>query len=768
MNYLDELNPSQRIAVEQIDGPMMVIAGAGSGKTRVLTYRIAHMLEQGVDASHILALTFTNKAAKEMKDRIIQVLSSDSMSGHTISEAKTLTMGTFHSVFSKLLRKNADRLGFSRDFTIYDTQDSKSLIKSIVTELKLDPKLYKPNLILNDISATKNNLQSYKEYILQEQQRKESGDYVIRPETGRIFKYYAVRCFRANAMDFDDLLYYTYILLHDNPDILGYYQQKFRYILVDEYQDTNHAQYIIVKMLASVYENICVVGDDAQSIYSFRGANIQNIFTFRTDYPDFKLYKLEQNYRSTKNIVQAANSVIERNKEQIKKELWTDNQEGSLVHIVRTTTDLEEGKLVVNRLFDISKNQGCLFSDFAILYRTNSQTRVFEEALRKLNIPYKIFGGLSFYQRKEIKDVLAYFRLAINPHDEEAIKRVINYPARGIGLSTINKIIVHADLQDLSIWTIIENIHAYQVPITEQKRKDIENFAFLIKSFASQLERKNAYELGKQIVQESGILKLLFNEKHNGTEEIERYQNVEELINALQTFAQNQTNEDTSLAAFMSEVALLTTADLNDEQGSQYVSLMTIHSSKGLEFPHVFLVGLEEGLFPTSQTFHSQKDLEEERRLFYVALTRAMNSCTISFAGARYRNGSMSACDSSRFIDEINPNYIHYEIPKQGNGRSLNEYNYLKLKGFKSTNTTETSNKNARLTPLNQAKGGKDNTPTLKVGYNVRHPNFGHGKITKIEGEGGDKKAVIFFPNIGTKTMLLRFAKLQIIDSEQP
>lgn len=774
MNYLDGLNPSQRAAVENIYGPTMVIAGAGSGKTRVLTFRIAYMMEQGIDPFNILALTFTNKAAKEMQERIAKISSSGAMGHYGASEAKHLTMGTFHSVFSRILRFNADRIGYPQNFTIYDTQDSKSLLKDVIKELKLDDKIYKPSTVLGRISSAKNNLVSADAY-LQNDEIMTEDRMSRRPELGKIYKAYATRCFKSGAMDFDDLLYQTYILLRDFPDVLGYYQQKFKYILVDEYQDTNYAQYMIVKMLAAAYENICVVGDDAQSIYSFRGANIQNILNFKKDYPDFKLFKLEQNYRSTKNIVEAANSVISRNIDQIKKDVWTDNHEGELLKVVRTLTDNEEGKLVANRLFDLKNQEGCSFNDFAILYRTNRQSRAFEEALRKLNIPYKIYGGLSFYQRKEIKDLLAYFRLTTNHRDEEAFKRVINYPKRGIGKTTIENITIASTNYGLPIWDVITNMDQYPVQMNSGTRNKIEEFTTMIRSFTAQLDKLNAYDLGQHIAKSSGVLKDLYAEKDKGPEEVERYQNIEELLAGLKEFTvSKEEGESASLAEFMIDVALLTDADDDKGEERNHVTMMTIHSSKGLEFTHVFLVGLEENLFPSQMALQSRTETEEERRLFYVAVTRAMKTCTLTYASSRFQWGNLTTSEPSRFIDEINPKYLHFETPPRGAGRSLNSGRPLGA-GFGNTASgglnkplSGVSQRPAsgiqNLKPVSQASGGKTDTSDLKVGYNVIHDRFGKGKITKIEGQGPDKKATIFFPHHGAKNILLRFASLTVVD----
>ena len=662
MAYLEELNDSQRVAVENIIGPTMVIAGAGSGKTRVLTYRIAYMIEQGVDPFNILALTFTNKAAREMTERISTIIGG--------TEAKNISMGTFHSVFSKILRFNADRIGFPNNFTIYDTQDSKSLLKDIIKEFNLDDKTYKASNVFGRISAAKNNLISPEAYLQNDEIQLEDKQ-SRRPEIGRIYTTYANRCQKAGAMDFDDLLYFTNVLLRDFPEVLHYYQQKFKYILVDEYQDTNYAQYLIVKKLASAYENICVVGDDAQSIYSFRGANIQNILNFRQDYPDFKLFKLEQNYRSTKTIVEAANSVIKRNKDQIHKHVWTDNLDGQKIKVIRTLTDNEEGRTVASRIFDIKQSQAKSFNDFAVLYRTNKQSRSFEEALRKLNIPYRIYGGLSFYQRKEIKDLLAYFRLAANPRDEEALKRVINYPKRAIGKTSIEHIIIAANQYGVSMWDVMSDFEAYPAEVNSGTKSKIADFVTMILSFNAQLNKLNAFQLAETIAKSSGVMREMMAEKDKGPEEVERLQNVEELLAGIQEFSKNDDDEFKSLSDFMIEVALLTDADEDKSEERNHVSLMTIHASKGLEFPHVFIVGLEENLFPSQMALNSRTELEEERRLFYVAVTRAMQTATLTYASSRFTWGQSISCEQSRFIDEIDKNYMEFEGVSRPGGRSL-------------------------------------------------------------------------------------------------
>jgi DNA helicase II / ATP-dependent DNA helicase PcrA len=762
MEYLNGLNGSQREAVEQIDGPIMVIAGAGSGKTRVLTYRIAHMIKQGIDPFNILALTFTNKAAKEMTERINSIVGG--------GEARNITMGTFHSVFSRILRFNSDRLGYPQNFTIYDTSDSKSLLKDIIKELNLDDKTYKPSMVLGRISAAKNNLISPEAYA-QNKEIMEEDKMSRRPEISRIYLTYANRCFKAGAMDFDDLLYQTNVLLRDFPDVLQYYQHKFKYVLVDEYQDTNYAQYLIVKKLAAVYENICVVGDDAQSIYSFRGANIQNILNFKNDYPDFNVFKLEQNYRSTKSIVEAANSVISKNKDQIQKNVWTANDDGKPITIIKTLTDNEEGKVIANKIYDLKQAEGLTFNDFAILYRTNRQSRAFEEALRKLNLPYKIYGGLSFYQRKEIKDLLAYFRLTANPRDEEAFKRVINYPKRGIGKTSIENLIIASNTYQASIWDIVNDFNRYPVSLNSSTKAKLTEFATMIESFHVQIDKMKAYDLSYEIAKSSGILKDLHSEKDKGPEEVERYQNIEELLNGIKAFTNSKSDdENNTLSEFMIDVALLTDADNDKDEEKNHITMMTIHSSKGLEFPHVYLVGLEENLFPSQMALNTRSELEEERRLFYVAVTRAEKTCTISHAASRFVFGSLTTSEPSRFISEINKDYIQYENPYQNRtgGRSLNSNSGISERtishGLNRMPEPTRSLRSLSDVTSRPSKSGGELETSLKVGYNVLHEKFGKGKVIRLEGTGSEKKAVIFFPQEGSKTLLLKFAKLEILD----
>lgn len=768
---------------------MMIVAGAGSGKTRVITYRIAHLLQSGVEPFQILALTFTNKAAKEMKERIGNIVGNH--------QARNLWMGTFHSVFGRILRIEADKLGFPENFTIYDTEDSKSLLKTILKEMNLDEKVYKPNIIYSRISAAKNNLVSWKSY----QQNQEAINYdrsANMPLIGKIFETYSKRCFASSAMDFDDLLFNTNVLFRDHPEILNKYQQKFKYIMVDEYQDTNYSQYLIVKKLAAKYENICVVGDDAQSIYAFRGANIQNILNFKSDYPDLKIFLLEQNYRSTKTIVSAANNVISKNRDQMRKEVWTENDQGEKIDVMRAFSDNEEGQMVANSILRTRMETGVNYKDFAILYRTNAQSRAMEESLRKINIPYKIYGGLSFYQRKEVKDLIAYFRLTINHNDEEALKRIINYPGRGIGQTTIDKIIVAASEKEVSLWNIIEQPRYYQLNVNAGTLSKLEDFAALLKSFSVIAGTQTAYDAGNHIAVHSGLLKELYIDKT--PEGVSRYENIQELLNALKEFAENDlvTNEisaETNLSNsrqlkdFLQDVALLT-GDEKEEENPDKVSLMTIHSAKGLEFKYVYIVGLEENLFPSQMSISSREDLEEERRLFYVALTRAEKASTISYSTSRYRWGSLINCEPSRFIDEIDPEHLNFkfhqpksfEEPPKGwfAGQSGG---FTPKKTFQpTTRSTSNSSSNVKSQPvgpshrnlkkletsstvgqgvLNNEPG--DDTRNLKVGDKVEHQRFGRGIIEEIEGLAASRKATVLFENAGSKQLILKFAKLKIL-----
>lgn len=759
MNYLEELNEAQRAAVENTEGPMMVIAGAGSGKTRVLTYRVAHLIHSGVDPFNILALTFTNKAAREMKTRIGKIIGE--------SEARNIWMGTFHSVFARILRIEAEKLNYPRNFTIYDTQDSKSLIKTIVKELALDDKVYKVSTVYGRISSAKNNLispQAYQQDVDIISEDNQSG----RPRMGEIYLNYTSRCYRAGAMDFDDLLYKTNVLLKQFPEVLVKYQHKFKFLMVDEYQDTNFSQYLIVKQLAAAHENLCVVGDDAQSIYGFRGANIQNILNFKKDYPDYGLFKLEQNYRSTKTIVEAANSIIDKNKDQIEKTVWTDNEQGGLIRVHQAPTDNEEGKFVANEIFDISQIKKAKHEDFAILYRTNAQSRSFEEALRKMNLPYRIYGGLSFYQRKEIKDLLAYYRLTANHNDEESLKRVINYPARGLGKTTLEKLTVAASESEVSIWNIIQDQERlYNIGINKGTQSKLFDFSTMIQSFRAMLDEKTAYDLGHHVASSTGILKSLYDDK--SPEGVSRYENIQELLNGMKEFSDKPKSADSqevnTLSDFLLDVALLT--DLDDEsKGDENVSLMTIHAAKGLEFPYVFIVGLEENLFPSQLSLNSRSDLEEERRLFYVAVTRAKEAAILSYANTRYRWGNLMSCEPSRFIDDIDPKFVDMpEVqvaqPKFGADFSKDRNSFFKKPKF----PANTQGKRLKKIPAagSQPVVESDDPDKIQTGMQVTHLRFGKGKVLSIEGAEPNRKATVFFPSIGQKQLLLKFAKLKIV-----
>ena len=799
-NFLDELNSIQREAAKSTEGPVMIIAGAGSGKTRVLTYRIAHLIEKNVDTFNILALTFTNKAAKEMKERIAKII------GH--SEAKNLWMGTFHSVFAKILRIEAEKIGYPNNFTIYDTEDSKSVIKEILKQFNLDDKIYKPSLVLNRISDAKNKLispQHYQNNILTQQEDQNSR----KPLLGQIYAAYQKRNFKTGAMDFDDLLYQTNVLLRDFPDVLLKYQNKFRYISVDEYQDTNFSQYLIIKQLAARFQNICVVGDDAQSIYAFRGANIQNILNFEKDYPDLKTYKLEQNYRSTKTIVAAANQIIANNKEQFKKTVFTENEEGYLLKVIKANTDNEEGQKIANHIFETKAQNQIMNSDFAILYRTNAQSRSFEEALRKLNIAYKIYGGISFYQRKEIKDLLSYFRLIINNSDDESIKRIINYPARGIGQTTIDKLTVAALEHDISLWMVISNLKEFNLGINAGISTKINDFVTQIKSFNLLLAYKDAYELANQIAVSCGIVKELYNDKT--PEGVSRYENIQELLNGIKDFVEqprtpqeNELNEviksvidpsnstefnqetDYSLKTldeFMQEITLLTNVDKEDDKDGDKVSLMTVHAAKGLEFKYVYIVGLEENLFPSQLSISSRSDLEEERRLFYVAITRAEKQAILSFATMRYRFGNITYCEPSRFINEIDDKYLDYpkeNIQKKFSDDSFGGFrtNYLKnnkldenaLTNNEKTNVITFNPSNKKLIKINSNLSSSSSILDTKLNKNliagdwVLHDKFGKGQISVLEGNWPETKANILFENVGQKSLLLKFARLNKIN----
>lgn len=805
MHYLEELNPTQREAAEHTEGPLMIIAGAGSGKTRVLTYRIAHIIEKGASPFTILALTFTNKAAREMKARIGKLIGD--------SAAKALWMGTFHSVFARILRFEAEKLGYPKNFTIYDTDDSKGVIKEILKTFNLDDKVYKPSLVLNRISSAKNNLIGYKQYLSNPTYM--SDDRASqKPRLGEVYEAYQKRLFRAGAMDFDDLLFNTNVLLRDFPDVLIKYQDKFKYILVDEYQDTNFSQYVIVKQLAARYENLCVVGDDAQSIYSFRGANIQNILNFEKDYPDVKKLFLEQNYRSTQNIVNAANSIIAKNTEQFEKNVFTQNGVGEKIKVLCSATDNEEGYKVANSIFNIKMNRQLPHAAFAILYRTNAQSRAFEEGFRKLNMPYRIYGGVSFYQRKEIKDVLAYFRLAINPDDDQSMRRVINYPARGIGQSTIDKISVLAADNDASIFTVIDNLQDFNPEINAGTAGKLKDFAAMVKSFGNVAMQQDAYEAANHIINSTGILRDLNKEKT--PEEISRVENVEELLNAVKGFIDTertpqeeelkqditdslsfgegrgeaedlfaQQPADSNLKTideFMQEIALLTDADKNkDDEHADKISLMTIHASKGLEFPYVYIVGMEENLFPSQMALMDKSDLEEERRLFYVAVTRAEKQAFLSYAERRFKYGNPVFCEASRFIDEIDSQYLEYPdggertaSPTPSKGGELYTQSspirgdkrgaYVDLLKPKQTspvlkrNLVSTNNMNTQAAPVD-AQAIK----SIKEGTLVQHDKFGNGTVLALEGDFPNIKATIQFDLGGQKQLLLKYAKLKVL-----
>ena len=776
-DILQGLNSPQREAVTTVEGPVMVIAGAGSGKTKALTHRIAYMIQEGINPFSIMALTFTNKAAKEMKDRIMKLVDPHA--------ARNVWMGTFHSIFARILRIEAQHLGFTPDFTIYDTDDSKQLINAILKEKELDPKAYPAKYILHRISMAKSALYTAEDYCnnfeIQQQDIRAN-----KPLVGEIFKSYNARLQRANAMDFDDILFYTNVLLRDFPEILYKYQNRFEYILVDEYQDTNYAQYLIIRRIAAMRENICVVGDDAQSIYGFRGANIQNILNFKTDYPEQKLIRLEQNYRSTKTIVNAANSVIDHNKDQIKKKVWSDNEEGDLITVLRATSDGEEGTLVANSIFGYKMSQQLNNKDFAILYRTNSQSRSLEEALRKQNIPYKIYGGLSFYDRKEVKDLLAYFRVVINPHDEQALLRIINYPARGIGKTTIERLMVVANERQKGIWDVIAT---EDEPMPQDFNSGtagkLRNFATMIKSFQTLLNKQNAIELAKHICNTVGIIKDL---KEDDTPEgVARVQNIEELLNAIMEFSDKQVDEVTgeqnevTLSKFMEDVALLSDQDKKEDEDADYVTLMTIHSAKGLEFPYVYIVGLEENLFPGIQSLSTREELEEERRLFYVALTRAEKKLVLSYAESRYRWGNLTLSEPSRFIEEIDQSLI--ERAKKASFRGTSSFNegmnfsnpfsksFQTTREFQRKSSAEKQNtpyinstQNVNSTTKNDSSDFISASPDEIIeGIRVLHQKFGQGTVAKVEGVGPNKKATVIFDECGSKQLMLKFAKLNIL-----
>jgi DNA helicase-2/ATP-dependent DNA helicase PcrA len=801
-HYLDELNPVQRQAAITTEGPVMIIAGAGSGKTRVLTYRIAHIIDKGADPFNILALTFTNKAAREMKTRIGKIIGE--------SKAKALWMGTFHSVFAKILRFEAEKLGYPSNFTIYDTDDSKSVIKEVLKQLNLDDKIYKPSIVYNRISSAKNNLISPKQYLnnstIQTEDRQSQ-----KPMMGLVYEAYAKRCFKAGAMDFDDLLFNTNILMRDFPEVLLKYQNKFKYILVDEYQDTNFSQYVIVKQMAARFENICVVGDDAQSIYAFRGANIQNILNFKKDYPDLKTFKLEQNYRSTKTIVEVANAVIANNKDQFEKNVFTENEVGEKIRVFRANTDNEEGMRVASSIFETKLREQAFNHNFAVLYRTNAQSRSLEEALRKQNIPYRIYGGVSFYQRKEIKDLLAYFRLSINQNDDESLKRIINYPTRGIGGTTIDKLDVCAAEHNISIFTVCENLKDFGLGINSGTASKIADFVALIKTFSHLVPVKDAFEVGNSIAVNTGLLKDLYSDKT--PEGLSRYENIQELLNGLKDFVeQSRTPQEEELKSaiveeqglqdpndlfaeapsptlrtldeFMQEITLMTDADKEDENGKEdkdRVSLMTIHAAKGLEFPYVYIVGLEENLFPSQMSINSRADLEEERRLFYVALTRAEKRATLTYATTRYRFGNVLYCEPSRFLEELDADYVEYPEEPTTNAFSNNVFDKMRGDYFDAPQNEVEFKSNFSPKPktpvkkslikvnLSKPSGpaiGSDPELLKKIqpGTIIEHERFGKGRVELIEGDYPNLKATVQFSVGGSKQLLLKFARVKIVE----
>jgi DNA helicase-2/ATP-dependent DNA helicase PcrA len=776
---LSGLNSAQRKAAEHIKGPVMVIAGAGSGKTRVLTYRIAHLLANGADAFQILALTFTNKAAREMKERIAKVVSAD--------EAKNVWMGTFHSIFARILRVEGSRLGFPSNFTIYDTEDAHKVVANVIKELNLDKEIYKTKSVASRISAYKNNLITPKAYAARADLQEQDASARM-PKLGEVYSQYMERCFRAGAMDFDDLLLKTNELFARFPEALAKYQERFRYLLVDEYQDTNHAQYLIVKALASRFENICVVGDDAQSIYSFRGANIRNILNFQNDYPDAALYKLEQNYRSTKRIVSAANTLISHNKEQLQKDVWTENPLGEKIVVHQSVSDSDEGQYVAQTIWDLVHREQRHYSDFAILYRTNAQSRSFEDALRRRNIPYQIYGGLSFYQRKEIKDVLAYVRLTVNAGDEEALRRVINLPGRGIGETTLARLTIVANEKKVPLWEAVRHATSWDLGINRPTAERLEAFADLIDSYRIIASQQDAFGTVEHIVRSSGLVKLLAEDK--SPEGISRYENIQELLNGIKDFVEQQSQTEDgnpSLGAFLQDVALFTDRD-EQESDEPKITLMTIHLAKGLEFPVVFVVGLEDSLFPSMMAMNSRSDLEEERRLFYVALTRAEQRAYLTHARVRYRWGKLMDCEPSRFLDELDDEHLDVHLPEvaknYGVPRELRDAfgdpdQPRTFRGGGAPNRSGSASKPAgpppapirfrkpeNLKPLGQASAASGipaNELILSPGVRVLHDRFGAGTVTEVESAADGGKATIKFDNAGEKKLLLKFAKLQLL-----
>ncbi len=764
--YLDKLNPQQRDAVTYTDGPALVIAGAGSGKTRVLTYKIVHLLTHGYEPWRILALTFTNKAAREMRERIEQLVGPKT--------ASRLWMGTFHSIFARLLRQNAERIGYKSNFTIYDTADSKSLVKSIIKDMDLDDKIYKPSAVLSAISAAKNALISPEKYATLKDVM-DADKQSRRPLIYSIYRTYRDRCFSSGAMDFDDLLYYMNVLLRDNPDLLHHYQEFFRYVLVDEYQDTNFAQHVIVSQLCRENQNLCVVGDDAQSIYSFRGANISNILNLKRGYPNLQIFKLEQNYRSTQNIINAANSLIDKNTQQIKKNVFSKNEPGQRIEVVQSYSDFEEGYLVANRISQVKMRSHDSFEDFAILYRTNAQSRVLEESLRKRNIPYRIYGGLSFYQRKEVKDAIAYFRLAVNPYDDEALKRIINYPARGIGETTVNKLWRCAIDNKVSIWDIITNLDTYTPGVNSGTAKKLTAFSDMIQRFIDMNRQgATAEEVAARIIADTRILAVLLTD--NTPENLSKQENINELMSGVREFVLNRTeegNDDLSLTSFLGEVSLATDQDLEEgDDAQERVTLMTAHAAKGLEFNNVFIVGVEEDLFPSAMSNGSLSEIEEERRLLYVAITRARKFCMLSYASSRYRNGMTTMCSPSRFIRDIDPAYLQLSsgtvlsTPKPSFASYRSSY-HTPASAPRRSSATSTSapapapNQPAKDTNVRGAaihKAGE-----LEVGTVIEHTRFGRGTVTDIDTTQPDTRITVDFDNTGERVLLLKFARFSII-----
>ena len=748
-DFLNNLNNSQLESTLQMDGPMIVIAGAGSGKTRVLTYKIAYLMTEGVDPFNILALTFTNKAAKEMKERIATIVGN---------EAKNLWMGTFHSVFARILRIEAHKIGYTSNFTIYDSDDSQKLVSRIIKEFNLDKDQYKYKSIFSRISSMKNSFITPNNYLKNEELLL-SDKISNRSKFYQIYNEYVERCFKAGAMDFDDLLLKTNELLNSYPDTLSKYQNIFKYILVDEYQDTNHSQYLIIRALSDKFQNICVVGDDAQSIYSFRGANINNILNFQKDFPDSKIFRLEQNYRSTKNIVNAANSLIENNQKRLKKNVWTENESGEKISVNKLLTDGEEGRFVASSIFENKMQSQLQNSDFAILYRTNAQSRSFEDALRKKNISYRVYGGLSFYQRKEIKDVLAYLRLLINPDDEQAFKRIINFPARGIGQTTLNKIAVEAKNSSVSDYIFIKDLLKSSEILNNSTKNKLLDFVIMIESIKNKIEHADVFDITKELLKQSGLYNLYKNDE--SLEGINRIQNIEELLNGIKDFVENNEKSQASVSSFLQDVALATDQD-NDTNDNNKVSLMTVHLAKGLEFPYVYIVGLEENLFPSAMNLNSRTELEEERRLFYVALTRAEKKIYLSYVLSRYRWGKPVDSEKSRFIDEIKEEYLQNNVIQRSISKDFSQKSQFNKVGIRYKKPETRPAKNfVKLKSSSSKSNLFDNK--LIVGNIVVHERFGKGEVISIEGQGGDKKAEIKFEKGGLKKLLLRFSRLEII-----